>query len=262
MKRLLSIVFFSIIFSAGNAFAQRINLLSIGDNTVIIDSVYMQDSVAGGRLISTVSFSINLNESEPLSAVLNVLQASLLKNAPVDMMIVSGNAISSFKKIYTAATTLEFSFPRLDGSARSVARVAVKIRSASARSEENGGPASFKGGSSRAVLSSNYSVSLNGLPANRVAGINFAQLRGTHWVQVDISAADIEQWNNWLSSGGKRMDGSVFLLAPDMRTRVKEIKLLGAEIVSLSRSAVNNDERVQRFTVLLKVNNILLESLK
>ncbi|RYD82352.1 MAG: hypothetical protein EOP53_03970 [Sphingobacteriales bacterium] len=236
----------------------------IGNSTLPIDSLYMQDSLVNGRLASTAAFSINLAEGEIQPPVLNILQASLFKNAPVDISIWYGSHQNSIQRNYTAAVIVEFVLPELNASdGRATATVMVRLKSNSVKSNENAGPLVFTPKERpRPLLKSNFTASFGDLPAARFSNIRFSKNAAGNWVTVETSIADIEAWSNWLTNGSKKMDASVYLLAPDMRTRVKQVKLLGAEAVSIKRSFIKTEERIQRFTLLFKVANILLEDAK
>lgn len=256
----LVILFVFIQVMCSNTHAQRQSLITIGKTSIPVDSLYFTDSLTNGRLISTASFTINLTDGEQYATVLNVLQASLLKNAPVDLNLWYGNHENSVQRNYTAAVTTEFGFPYLSGEDRNgAATVSVKLRSNSVKTNEKAGPIVYNPKDRPKILpKSTYKATFGDLPARRISKINFNKTASGNWVALEIIFADIEEWSTWFNNGAKKMDASIFLTGPDMRSNEMEIKLLGAEAVSMKRFFIKSEERVQRFTVLFKVNNILL----
>ncbi len=208
----------------------------------------MQDSIANGRTFYTASFTINFSNEASLIYIMSALQ----KNTGVLSFTYSKGGSFSERQ-YQGYSLVQADFSSLNASSRQEAlKLAVVVRSMQVTDKANV-KFSEKSAAARMIASSNFAASFDNLPSNRIVSISGLQAKNNYVLRLEISAVDLEGWAKWMSSPGKRINGSIALLAPNMSETILQIKLSSVEIISLTQNIHLSDERLDRFTVLLRV---------
>jgi hypothetical protein len=237
--------------------AQRAVYITIDGNTVPVDNLLMSDSVAAGRAYYSASFILSVTDDPSFYYIQQALQKG---NANVSVFY-TRSAGTTTERQYRSVALVQIKLPKLDAANRAVCKMEVKIRSGQL-SEKTTAAIVYKGSKAKAILSSSYSVSMDNLPTTRVASITGLELKNNALISFEISARDIDAWSQWLNSPGKKLNGSIFLLAPDFIDKIKQIKLDNAELVSVTRNIIANDDRIERFIAVVKVADISMEDVK
>ena len=258
----ISVAFF-FFCGLGAAMGQKAAYITVEGSSVAIDNLVMQDSIAGNRQLYSASFTINISDATEVQKVLNALQVNYFKTVPTNISIIhSRGAVNPalFDRLYRSANVLLMSLDKLEGGSRNVLKLAVKIRAG--QLTETTGVTVKQPTLARAVQASNYLIEIPNLPTQRIATVSGLELKNNPIITLEISVADIAAWQQWLSSPGKKTNGAIFLMAPNMRDKIRVLHLVNAELVSITQNIVMNDDRIQRFTVLLKPAMLVLDEVK
>ena len=247
----------ALLFCLGNiVVAQTAAYISIDGNTVPINNLLMTDSVVGGRPLYTASFVMPVN----IDPAILYIQNTLHKGANNVSIIYSRAIGATIERQYRAVTVLQMLVPKLDATSRNSVKMEVKIRSTQVGEAANEKFLYKNDFRSTAVLISNFSASIGNLPTNYIASINGLELKSNCLLTFEISVRDIEAWKQWFNSPGKKMNGSVVLLSPNMRHSLKQFSLTSVEPVSMTHNIVTNGNNLERFLVVLKVASISLNN--
>lgn len=250
MKKSKLFIFASLFFCI-NSFAQRQAFITIDGQSKRIENLAMQDSAANGRTFYTASFTINLSNDASLLYIMSALQQN---TGALSFAYSKGGSFS--ERQYQGYNLLQADFSSLNAASRQEAlKLAVVVRSMQVTDKSNV-KFSDKNTAARTVASSNFSASFDNLPSNRIVYISGLQAKNNHTLRLEISAADLEGWAKWTNSPAKRINGSIALLAPNLSETIMQIKLSSVEIISLTQNINLNDERLERFTVILRVGGI------
>ena len=242
--------------------AQRTAAVAIDGSTVNIDNLVMQDSAAGNRLFYSASFTFNITDGVDLQKILNSLQVAHIKNTTVGLSIIYSGGInpSATERKYSAATVMQMTASKLEAAGRSAFKMEVKIRSAQLTEIANVNIKSSP--AARTLLAYNFRIEIPGIATDRIAVVSGLELRTNPLISFEISMADIASWQQWIGSPGKKINGSIFMLAPNMRDRIKVFQLVSMELVSITQTINPNEERAQRFTALVRPAMLVLDEVK
>ena len=237
--------------------AQKAAFVSIDGNIMPIDNLLMQDSVVGGKINYISSFTMPVNTDAAGQFILNALQ-----KGSVNVSIFYTRSVgTTTERQYNAVNTVQLQFMPLDAASKNPLKIEVKFRSLQV-SEKADVKLVYKNSGARLLLNSFFSVSLDNLPTTRISGISGLELKNNVLVSFEISVTDIEAWSKHFNTQGKKINGTIALLAPNLRDKLKQIKLSGIELVSLTQSINLIADKVERFTVVAKVAAVLIEDAK
>lgn len=231
--------------------AQRAVYITIDGNTIPVDHLLMNDSVAGGKVYYSASFVLPVTDDPAFQFIYQALQKG---NVNVSVFY-TRSAGTTTERQYRSIALQQMQLSKLEAAGRTACKLEVKMRSGQVVEKANATVA-YKGNKGRQVLVSNYTVSLDNLPAGLIAGIGNVEFKNNALLSFEVSARNINEWNQWFSSPGKKINGSIFLLAPNMRDKLIQIRLTNAELVSVTQNITVNDERLERFVAVVKVANV------
>lgn len=236
------------------SFAQRQTYISINGNSSTIENLLMQDSLAAGRTYYTATFTFSLNNDPALLNILNALK----KGGATVSFLYTRSSTGITERQYLAATVLLADFSKLNAVAsRETLKMEVSIRTSQVIEKVNTG-FKYKPTQAKVILAPNFLIKFDNLPTNRVVTVTDLQLKNNSLLRLEIAAADLDSWAKWMRSPGKRINGSIALLAPNMTDQLMLVKLSNIEIVGLTQNIIVADERLERFTVLLRVGDIAI----
>ncbi|RYY66414.1 MAG: hypothetical protein EOO13_15815 [Chitinophagaceae bacterium] len=234
-----------------SAFAQRSAFISIDGFVVPVDQLVMHDSIIAGRVSYSAAFVISASGDPAFQSLLTALQRG---NATVSVFWTrTGNVFT--ERQYKSVNVLQLQFSKFDAASRSLLKAEVKLRSPQV-SETANAKLEYKNPRNPAFMSSNFSVTLDGLPTDRLVTVSGLELKNNSLCSFEISARDIDAWYNWLNSPLKKLNGGIVLLAPNLRDRLATFKLANVELVSLTQNITTNDSNLERFTVVVRLGTI------
>ena len=230
--------------------AQRATYIGINGNILPIEHLIIQDSLSAGRIEHTAAFSLPLQDHASLQYILTALQRS---SATVSIFYTGANSVTTERQ-YRSPATVQFQLSRLDATGRSNLKAEIRIRS-SAVEEKINTTFIYKNPGNRPILASNFALVIEKMPTTYVQSITGLELKNNGLLSFEVSVREIESWKQWFANA-KKLNGSIFLLAPNMRDKLKEIKLVDLELICITQSILTNDDRTERFKAVVKVGAV------
>lgn len=169
---------------------------------------------------------------------------------------------------------VQIEFPRLDGSSKDASYLRLTMQPEAARRVASTGAdtRASLGDKTRTWLSSNFRVSVAGLPADRVASVEPIVVKvvgntiSVSNLVLSISQVDLKPWQDWHdafvaaradASDALEKTGSVELLEPDLKGVIARLSFrgLGSVRVSAGKQTAAS-EAVSRFTAEMYVEDV------
>lgn len=148
------------------------------------------------------------------------------------------------------AVLTKVELPALDGGSKESVRILLTFSVSSTRALAGPAAAIPLGAKSKAALASNFRLTVEGLPSNRIAAVSSLVISRESGkldvsnLSISISSADAEAWTQWRDSfllQGKNSDaqeksGTLSLLDPAMKNPLFSLALSQVGLVRLNRS--------------------------
>ena len=254
-KKLLLLLFLFVYTLTG--FAQRAAYLQADGQNVAVNNLLMHDSLGGGKIHYSVSFAIPVNNDPAFVAVLNSLQ-KMTGNFSV---FFTRNGAVFTERQYRGATVTQVQLSKLDASAKTPARLEVKFSTTQVTEQAN---ASFNQPLKKftPAISNSFSIALGNLPASRIAVMGPIDFKPNALVSLEIAGVDMDAWRKQFSSVGKKLNGNLLMLAPNLADKLQQFTLNNVELVSITQSVDANSERIERFMVQVRIESVSLTPTK
>ena len=231
------------------------------DNTsVAVAAIKQTDTVINGRISYTAAVTINVTELA--GKLLMQLRQVAEKGLPTQISITTTDFNYKAEDVtsYQDAAISGINFSTLDGASKDVLTATISFAARNIKISPAGGkpelPAIDK---PKFCLASNFRFTLANLPSSRVVSVERLSLTPGATLRVTLSPADEAAWKEALYSGkGNKLEGSIELLAPDMRRVIFKIELKEVDIVSFTKETVTTSEQISRPKLGLRVKQLVL----
>jgi hypothetical protein len=167
--------------------------------------------------------------------------------APVSLLLHTTNqpAIEASKSVLT-----KVEFPALDGASKESARIILTFVAPSTRTVASAGEAKLIGEKLKSALTSNFRLSVDNLPSNRIATVSSLVISRESGrteisnLRISISSADGDAWMQWRdqflvkgdNSDEQEKNATLSLLDPAMKNALLSLSLSNVGLVRLARS--------------------------
>ncbi|HRE80790.1 MAG TPA: hypothetical protein PLN52_07065 [Opitutaceae bacterium] len=209
-----------------------------------------------------------LEVSGVLQAPLAGVVADFCAGAPAPVALLLHATNSPTLEASNAVLT-KVEFPALDGASKESTRIILTFEVSSTRALAGPAVAIPLGAKGKAALASNFRLTVEGLPSNRIATVSslvISRESGKLEVSnllISISSADAEAWTQWRdrfllqgkNSDAQEKSATLSLLDPAMKNPLVTLSLSQVGLVRLSRS-VGDGERVSRIEAELYVESV------
>ena len=217
------------------------------------------DSVINGRVNFAASLEFNLTSE--IGIMMVFLQQFVGKAFPkMTIRTMDFDGQPKEDMVYTSVLITDLSISELDAGSRDLAKVQVRFNSNTAtllKASAGQKQTSFTPG--KAVLASNFRVTIGNLPTSRVSLVGDLTIQSNEVFKVQISAAEEEEWRTLFYKGQTQgMSGKIELMSPNLRDVILVFNLTGLELLSMTKQTISNSALVSRFTVLFRAKNITL----
>ncbi|RYY54603.1 MAG: hypothetical protein EOO09_13750 [Chitinophagaceae bacterium] len=255
---LLAFVFISgqVAAQIQKTFTPKTLYLTYGNMTVPTKSARLLDTLINGRLSYTGTMDLVISD-ESIGIISSMQQA----NGRASFTLTSADFDFRAKEVlnYSDVSFREISISSLDGASKDAARFTVAFSAPNLKQGTGGGTLVQASGKSKTVLASNFRFTINGLPSNRVSAIEKINFTGNTAFRITVAAADEETWREFFLSGkGTRLQGSIELLAPNMKDVVFRADFNDASFQSWEREYDSSSEKIQRFAVGVRARFAML----
>lgn len=276
MKKIIQLpVFLLLLITAGitvaaqktAAYAQTTTQLQLEKNTIQVDNLSFTDALGPDNQIQhTASFDFLLTDDAATQNILRLLQLYTKEKASRQLFFVTVNYAgeSTQERLYDNAVVEEILFPALDVTSKNAFKATVRIRAGAVKLGKGGTkPGLLK--RNKSLFCSNFSLSLGNLPTARVTKISGLSIKpdaGQYLnFTIEVMAIDGAAWNQWFLTGAaglKTEQGSISLLAFNLKDVLYSFSLSNVEIISYS-GASGNQQGTGKATIGLRLSGLSIK---
>lgn len=239
----------SFIVNAQRATSQgqtTMQLLLEKNNTPVENMTFTDILGADNRIQHTANFDLLLTNDAATRSILQQLQVLTKERVGRTLSFITFNQLGEpiQERVYENTMIEDIIFPALDATMASTSvRATVKLRAGNVITRKEGPRLTAKLNKGLAYTS-NFSITVGGLPTTRVALIRGLSIKPGNTqpisLTIELSAQDGNAWNQWFLTGAggiKKEQGNIRLLSPNFKDVLYDFSLMDVEIISFSQTS-------------------------
>lgn len=249
-------------------YAQTTTQLQLEKNIIHVDNFSFADVLGPeNQLQHTASFDFVVANDEATQNILRLLQLYTKERVSRQLSLATINYKGEIQqqRYYDNSVVEEINFSPLEVNSKILFKATVRIRAGAVKLQTGGVISPLVKNKPGMVYASNFSLTIGNLPTTRVTKISGLSIKPddgqyTNFT-IEVMSIDGSAWNQWFltgAAGAKTEQGTIRLLAYNLKDVLLNISLINVEIVSYSGGS-SNQQSAGRATIGLRMRGMAVK---